>query len=846
MHMRIGQGLCWAAVFAFAIAAQAQTDPRAQMISPTPGSTLPLGAVTFTWSAAVGGGDYFLTVESAPGIHDIFNAVVRVTSVTLGPDCNIPTPTNPTTQCIPATGGTIYVTLWTRIQGNYLTPFQYTYTAPTPLPAPPAPTATSVGNNTVTASGTSQSVTLTATVSGGTVNQGTVTFQVLDGAANIGAAVTSAALTTGSASVVYLLPGGLAVKTYTIQANYSGGTNFQPSSGSGTLTVNAAPPVAAPTTTTVQAQTAVFNAAIQSVTLTATVADGSTVNEGTVTFQVKDGATNVGSAVSSATLTNGSASVIYALPAGLAANPYTIQAAYSGGTNFQASSGSGTLTVSPAPPPAQVSTATTANNAAATFSPTTQNVTLTAAVAVPGGTVNQGSVTFQVMNGAANVGAAVPSATLTNGSASVIYALPSGLAAAGYTIQAAYSGGTNFLASSGSGTLTIGKAASTTTFTSTAPASLAYNQTYTPAATSTGDGSLTIGASGSCSIAGGVVTINAGSGVCTITATESEGSNHMGSSATAQTITATKANATVTVNSSTVAFDGQPHSATASTTPSGLSVSFTYNGSATAPTQPGTYAVVGTINDPNYQGSGNGTLAIGKAASTTTFSTTAPASLAYRQTYTPAATSTGDGSLTIGASGSCSMAGGMVTITSGSGVCTITAMESEGNNFLSSSATQSITATKANATVTVNSSTVAFDGQPHSATASTTPSGLSVSFTYNGSATPPTQPGVYAVVGTIQDPNYQGSGNGTLTITTSMGALRAQVESLKLNDGDKNSLKKKLEAAQEALDKGNKGAAANQLGAFINEVQAIQRSGRLDAPTADLLIAQATLIIKGM
>ena len=121
------QRLSLAAIFVLAIAAQAQTDPRAQMISPTPGSILPVGAVTFTWSPAAGGGDYFLTVESAPGVHDIFNAVVTVTDVTLGPGCNTPTTIDPTTHCIPPNAGTIYVTLWTRIKGNYLTPFQYTF-----------------------------------------------------------------------------------------------------------------------------------------------------------------------------------------------------------------------------------------------------------------------------------------------------------------------------------------------------------------------------------------------------------------------------------------------------------------------------------------------------------------------------------------------------------------------------------------------------------------------------------------------------------------------------------------------------------------------------------------------
>jgi len=208
-----------------------------------------------------------------------------------------------------------------------------------------------------------------------------------------------------------------------------------------------------------------------------------------------------------------------------------------------------------------------------------------------------------------------------------------------------------------SGTLTITKAPSTTSFTSTAPSQLAYNGTYTPTATSTGDGTLTIGASGACSITGGVVTITAGSGTCTVTATESEGNNHLGSSATAQTITAIKATATVTVNSATVQFDGSSHSVTASTTPSGLTVSITYDGSATAPMNVkivggavSGYAVVATISDTNYQGSGSGTLTINKAPASVGLSnlnqtytgsplaataTTSPAGLPVMITYNP-------------------------------------------------------------------------------------------------------------------------------------------------------------------------------------------------------------------
>jgi hypothetical protein len=101
--------------------AQMCVGPLATLISPAPGSTLPTGAVTFQWCDA--GRDYFLTVESIPGAHEIFNAVVHVTSVTLGPACNIPSATSPSTGCILPNGETIYVTLWTQV-GSGKTSFQ--------------------------------------------------------------------------------------------------------------------------------------------------------------------------------------------------------------------------------------------------------------------------------------------------------------------------------------------------------------------------------------------------------------------------------------------------------------------------------------------------------------------------------------------------------------------------------------------------------------------------------------------------------------------------------------------------------------------------------------------------
>ena len=88
-----------------------------------------------------------------------------------------------------------------------------------------------------------------------------------------------------------------------------------------------------------------------------------------------------------------------------------------------------------------------------------------------------------------------------------------------------------------------------------------------------------------------------------------------------------KATATVSLGNLAQTYTGSPLAATATTSPTGLTVSFTYNGSATAPAAAGSYAVVATINDANYQGTATGTLVIGKEKANVQWVT--PASIPY-------------------------------------------------------------------------------------------------------------------------------------------------------------------------------------------------------------------------
>ena len=58
------------------------------------------------------------------------------------------------------------------------------------------------------------------------------------------------------------------------------------------------------------------------------------INEGTVTFRVFNGSVEVGQDTTSATVSNGAASVSYNLPPALTPGTYTVQAQYNGTTNY--------------------------------------------------------------------------------------------------------------------------------------------------------------------------------------------------------------------------------------------------------------------------------------------------------------------------------------------------------------------------------------------------------------------------------------------------------------------------------------------------------------------------------
>ncbi len=460
---------------------------------------------------------------------------------------------------------------------------------------------------------------------------------------------------------------------------------------------------------------------------------------------------------------------------------------------------------------------------------------------------------------------------------------------AGLTVNVTYNGGTtppnqagnyeviatvadaNYQGSN-TGTLTIAKANQTITFGTLATRTFndapftvtaTTNSTHTVQFVSSNPGVATVSASTLTSgVASATVTIF-GAGSTIITASEPGGANFNAATPVPQTLTVDKLTVPVALSNLSATFDGTPKNVAVNTTPGGLNVTFTYNGSSTVPIGAGSYTVVGTVNEANYQGSDTKTLVIAKAPQTITFGTllskpfndpnfmltavsrdsaNQPTGLAITYTssdtaiadivngnevdlknkgstiitasqpgsdnYLPATpvpqaldvlnagqaitfaalpTKTfGDGTMNLTAESRATLdnaatgltvafassnttvatiSGNVLTIVGG-GTSIITATQPGNDNFAAATPVpQTLTVNKAAGNIVLGGLAQAYTGTARTATATTTPSGLTVDFTYDGGATAPINVGTYVVVGTINSQNYSGSANGNLVIS---------------------------------------------------------------------------------
>jgi len=203
-----------------------------------------------------------------------------------------------------------------------------------------------------------------------------------------------------------------------------------------------------------------------------------------------------------------------------------------------------------------------------------------------------------------------------------------------------------------------------------------------------------------------------------------------------------KVNATVVLSNLTQTYTGSPLTPTAKTDPPGLAITWT----GAPQTNAGSYAVTATVNDANYTGSASGTFIINQATTTVTLSN-------MTQTYTGSALMP---TATTSPSGLALTWTGVPQTNAGS--YPVTATINDPNYQGSASGT--FTINKAPATVTLSNLTQTYTGSALTPTATTNPSGLTVTWT----GAPQTNAGSYPVTATITDANYEGSASGTFTI----------------------------------------------------------------------------------
>jgi hypothetical protein len=220
-----------------------------------------------------------------------------------------------------------------------------------------------------------------------------------------------------------------------------------------------------------------------------------------------------------------------------------------------------------------------------------------------------------------------------------------------------------------------------------------------------------------------------------------------------------KTSASVTLGNLSQTYNGTAINVTVSTIPSGLTVNLTHNGSVNAPTNAGSYTVIGTISSMTYQGGATNTLVINKATPTINTLPTASA-ITYGQTL--ASSTLSGGSASVG--GGFAFTSSSTSPNAGTSLQSVTFTPTDRVDYNTITTSVDVTVNKATATVTLGNLLQAYNGTAINATATTVPTGLTVNLTYNGLSSAPTNAGTYTVIGTINNVNYQGSATNTLVV----------------------------------------------------------------------------------
>jgi len=231
-------------------------------------------------------------------------------------------------------------------------------------------------------------------------------------------------------------------------------------------------------------------------------------------------------------------------------------------------------------------------------------------------------------------------------------------------------------------------------------------------------------------------------------------------------VTVTRASATLELDNLEQVYDGTPREVAVLTSPEDLEVHVTYDGVETAPVDAGTYEVVAEISDERYFGRAERTLVVARAGQVITFDalplkTFGDAPFAAKASASSglavAYTSSNPGVAVVDDAGQITIAG--------AGTSTITAAQAgDVNHEAAVSVDQTLTVSKAGADVVLDGLSTTYDGSAKLVSVTTSPPGLSTLVTYDGLTSEPVNAGSYDVEVVVDDPNYEGSANGTLLI----------------------------------------------------------------------------------
>ena len=406
-------------------------------------------------------------------------------------------------------------------------------------------------------------------------------------------------------------------------------------------------------------------------------------------------------------------------------------------------------------------------NGSAIYEPATATATFVIHKATPTVTVNGGTFTYD--------GAAHPATATVTGGGGIPLGAPvltyngspdAPVTGGTYAVVGSYPGDANHHAATGSATITIDK---TWPVVTVSGGTFTYDGQPHPA-TGTAIGAGGVALNGLTLTYNGSPDVPVNAGGYAVTATYAGDSNYHQVVRYAS-IQIDRAAAAVTVTGGTFTYDGQPHPAAALVTGAGGidlgTPTVTYSGSSDAPVNAGTYSALAFFSgDANHESaSGSALITIARAA---------PAIVVNGGTFVY------DGQ-PHPATGSVSGIGGVdlgpLTFTYGgspdapiaAGAYTVLGVYNGTANYLPSSRQATITIGKATPAIVVTGGTFTYDMYPHPATGSVTGAdGGSIgapAFTYNGSPFPPSNTGVYDVVGSFAGDANHLAVSGTAMIT---------------------------------------------------------------------------------